>query len=79
MRGVQETFAAVGAVGGIAGPTVAVYVAFRLQQVHRLVNAHASTQEDLIGQQGARIDQLAGALVTGGVDVPATTQKTGPA
>ena len=72
MHGLAEVFAAIGAVGGIVGPTVAVYVAWRLQQVHKLVDGHATMQEN-------RTAQLSDALTNAGVDVPATTQKTGPA
>jgi hypothetical protein len=60
----------------VASPVIAAavgaYLTFRLRQVHVLVN-NASTMQD------RRISQLADALTAAGVDVPVTTQQTGPA
>lgn len=77
MSDAELAVSVVAAVGGILGPTIAVYVAFRLRQVHILVNAHATKQEEQISTQGSRIGQLAAALVAAGVTVPAPTPKTG--
>lgn len=56
----------------IAGSLFGIYLAFRLQQVHRIVNEHATIADE-------RNAQLVTALKDAGIPVPEPTQKTGPA
>lgn len=54
----------------IVAAAVGAYLAWRLRQVHVIVNAQRTALE-------ARIDQLEAVIVGSNRDVPATTRETG--
>jgi len=58
------------ALSPIIATTVGVYLGWRLQQVHRIVNAQRTALE-------ARIDQLEETIEGSDAEVPPTTRETG--
>lgn len=66
----MTAIATVVAIGAILGPAIGAYVAFKVGTVHKLVNEKSDVQD-------ARIAQLAEGFISAGIEVPATTKKTG--